>query len=216
MRPTLTRRRLLIGAAVGSAGFAAGAAVGTARAASAEEALPSDADIGFCTDMSFHHGQALAMCQRVLGRDTGDPVQAAAAEVLQNQAIELGQMRAWLTDWGASTEPPTIVMAWMGADGAPHHGHDATDHTQGVPASMMPGMATAEQLDDLSTLDGLARGRRWLELMRAHHVGAIQMATIAADLVTFDKVRRLAAAQVAVQTYEISQYDLLLAGPYAA
>jgi len=67
---------------------------------------PNDADIGFCQDMSVHHLQALAMCRRVLGRDTGDAVQAAATEVLENQAMEVGQMRAWLTDWGASTVPP--------------------------------------------------------------------------------------------------------------
>ena len=38
-------------------------------AASFEE--PTAADIGFCQDMSAHHLQALAMCLRVLGRDTG-------------------------------------------------------------------------------------------------------------------------------------------------
>lgn len=58
------------------------------------------ADIGFCTDMSTHHVQVLAMCQRVQGRDTGDPVQAAASEVLQTQSIEIGTMRVWLADWG--------------------------------------------------------------------------------------------------------------------
>ncbi|MFT5358244.1 MAG: hypothetical protein ACI9KE_005482, partial [Polyangiales bacterium] len=73
---------------------------------------PTEADIGFCRDMGVHHMQALVMCQRVLGRDTGDSVQAAAAEVLQSQAMEVGLMQAWLGDWGASTVPPTIVMGW--------------------------------------------------------------------------------------------------------
>ena len=36
--------------------------------------------------MTTHRVQALVMCQRVLGRDNHDAVQAAAAEVLQNYA----------------------------------------------------------------------------------------------------------------------------------
>ena len=165
---------------------------------------PTEADIGFCQDMSVHHLQALAMCQRVLGRDTGGAVQAAAAEVLQNQAMEVGQMRAWLADWGASTVPPTIVMGWMGAN-----------QGAGMPIAMMPGYASDEQLLELSTLGGKDRGRRWLELMRAHHVGGVMMASQAKDLASSTKVIRLAEFQAMAQNFEISQYDLLLAGPYA-
>ncbi len=154
--------------------------------------------------MTLHHVQALAMCQRVLGRDTGDPVQAAAAEVLQTQAIEVGMMRAWLADWGQSTTAPATTMAWMGMnDGA------------GVPAEMMPGLATAEDLRSLSTTTGRERGRRWIELMRAHHVGGVTMAEAALGVVSLAKVRRLAQTQVTVQTFEISQYDVLLATGYA-
>lgn len=166
---------------------------------------PTAADIGFLTDMTVHHLQALAMCQRVLGRDTGGAVQAAAAEVLQNQSMEVGQMRAWLTDWGASTVPPTIVMGWMSM----HHG-------AGMPLAMMPGYATDAELLELSTLKGKRRGRRWLELMREHHVGGVMMATEAQSVASAEKVLRLAKTQVEVQSYEISQYDILLKGLYAA
>lgn len=164
----------------------------------------SAADIGFCQDMSVHHLQALAMCQRVLGRDTGGSVQAAAAEVLQNQAMEVGQMRAWLTDWNASTVPPTTVMAWMGANKG-----------QGMSLAMMPGYATDAELLELSTYQGIDLGRRWLELMRAHHVGGVMMANSAAELASAEKVIRLAKTQAEVQAYEIAQYDYLLSGLYA-
>ncbi len=173
-------------------------------ASNAAASEPTDADIGFCQDMSIHHLQALVMCQRVLGRDTGDAVQAAAAEVLQNQAMEVGQMRAWLTDWGASTVPPVSVMAWMGAN-----------QGQGMPLAYMPGYASDEQLLELSTTVGLSRGRKWLELMRAHHVGGVMMASQAQTLCSSEKVIRLATRQVSTQNFEIEQYDLLLAGQYA-
>ena len=177
--------------------------LGTRRALA--QSGPSYADIGFCRDMSVHHLQALAMCQRVLGRDTGGSVQAAAAEVLQNQAMEVGYMQAWLADWGESTVPPTVVMDWMGANGG-----------AGVPLADMPGYATLEELGELSLLDGLARGKRWLELMRAHHVGGVTMANRAQELASSEKVVRISTRQADTQTYEIAQYDLLLEGPYSS
>ncbi len=165
---------------------------------------PTDVDIGYCQDMTVHHLQALAMCQRVLGRDTGSAVQAAAAEVLQNQAMEVGQMRAWLADWLASTVPPTVVMGWMGAN-----------QGQGMPIANMPGYASDEALTELSTATGINRGRKWLELMRDHHEGGVTMAAQAEVLASSEKVIRLAKGQVASQSYEIYQYELLLAGQYS-
>ncbi len=165
----------------------------------------SEVDIGFCTDMSTHHIQAMAMCQRVLGRDTGESVQAAAVEVLQTQAVEVGMMRAWLTDWGASTATPETVMAWMD--------HDGTGG--GIPLEEMPGLATDEQMMELSLAEGLEQGQMWLELMRTHHLGGIDMAAAAIEMAGEEKVRRLADVQVKVQSFEVYQYDELLAGEYA-
>ena len=68
-------------------------------AAWAQEA-PTDVDIGFCRDMAVHHVQALDMCQRVLGRDTGDPVLAARAL----------SFTLWHVFFGFLTIPCTIVV----------------------------------------------------------------------------------------------------------
>ncbi len=204
-RRFLSTATLLGAAGIGTAGLA-GFGVGTATASTETEAdvspQPNAADLGFLTDMTTHHVQALAMCQRVLGRDTGDAVQAAASEVLQNQAIEVGTMRAWLADWGASTAGSTDPMSWMGGEMGGH-------------GALMPGMATDAEMMALSTAVGLDQGRMWLELMRAHHVGGVNMASAAVGLVATDKVRRLAEIQVKVQSFEIDQYDLLLATTYA-
>lgn len=200
---SFSRRTVLLAGATGSAGILAGYGARSAGAATAGD-TPNESDVGFCSDMAAHHVQALAICQRVLGRDTGGAVQAAAAEVLQNQAIEVGMMRAWLTDWDQSTSTPELVMGWMGAgDGA------------GVPIEMMQGYASADALRELSQTDGIEQGRMFLEMMREHHVGGVAMAEHAAVVVGTDKVRRLATTQAQVQTFEISQYDLLIAGAYA-
>ena len=214
-----------------------------AVAVQASEHGPTHVDIGFCTDMAAHHVQALDMCERVLGRDTGGAVQSAATEVLRNQSIEVGMMRAWLTDWGASTAPPVTVMAWMdhgSMSGVDDHmemdmaddawADDAIDHAAahdqdmasdttgehemagaGMPLADMPGYATPEELSALAMAEGLEKGRMWLELMRAHHVGGVMMAEAAVALASQEKVIRLARTQAEVQAYEISQYDLLLA-----
>ncbi len=202
MTDRVSRRGFLLAAGAGAAGFVGGNVL--AGSGSSVETDPSEADIGFCTDMSTHHIQAMAMCQRVLGRDTGDPVQAAATEVLQTQSIEVGMMRAWLTDWNQSTSAPETVMAWMGMNSG-----------DGMPLAMMPGLASDAEMRELSAAAGTDQGRLWLELMRAHHVGGVDMAAAAIDLVSEEKVQRLARTQVEVQTYEIEQYDLLLATDYA-
>ena len=207
---SVPRRHFLTAAAASGAGLAAGYGLGSNRSQTAEQPEeqtseePTDVDIGFCTDMAAHHLQAIAMCQRVLGRDTGDPVQAAATEVLTTQAIEVGTMRAWLADWGESTSPPDVVMAWMGMmDG------------NGMPAENMPGLATEDEMRELSLAEGTVAGRMWIELMRAHHVGGVHMAEAAAATASVEKVRRLATVQVRVQSFEIEQYDVMLATDYA-
>ncbi|GAA1858164.1 DUF305 domain-containing protein [Microbacterium koreense] len=161
---------------------------------------PTEADIGFCTDMAYHHEQALAMCQRVLGADTGGSVQNAAAELLQNQAYERGTMHAWLEAWGQSTAPPVEVMGWMG---------------MAMPAAEMPGLATEGEMQQLATLEGIDKGREFLVLMRAHHVGGVHMADAAVEAASVPKVINLAERMSAQQTYEIAMYDDLLTTTYA-
>ena len=188
------------GVAVGVAGSTVVHAVGHATAGEGHAMV----DVGFCTDMTVHHVQALAMCQRVLGRDTGDSVQAAAAEVLQTQSIEIGMMRAWLTDWGESTAEPETAMGWMDMDGG-----------GAIPISEMPGLASDDEMRALSVATGIEQGRLWLELMRAHHVGGVNMASAAVQMAGTEKVRRIAQVQIDVQTYEIGLYDMLLSTEYA-
>ncbi len=206
----IARRRCLAGIAASPLALALSASSAKSstgksdRALSKNTTVPTPADIGFCQDMCVHHLQAIDMCLRVLGRQTGGSVQAAAAEVLQFQAMEVGQMRAWLTDWGESTVPPEYVMSWM----------LCTTDQRGMPLSSMPGYASAEAMAELSRLEGLRAGKRWLELMRAHHEGGVTMASEAITLASSEKVIRLAKSQVTAQSYEIQQYDILLSGKY--
>jgi uncharacterized protein (DUF305 family) len=205
-RGVISRRWFLSGAAAMTAGFGVGVLVppaGTdvgATAAGDASVSPSAVDVGFFTDMSFHHAQALAMCQRVLGSDAGGPALAAAAEILQNQSYETGLMHAWLRVWGESTAPPDEAMGWMHA---------------AVPATAMPGYATDGEMSELTELTGAAKGRRFLELMRAHHEGGVHMADYAAGAASTEVVRTAASTMAEVQRYDVTVFDELLATTYA-
>ncbi len=205
MRPTRRKapldasstRRAFLGGSVFAAVSAGLAACTTGTTQAAE--VPNEIDIGFCQDMAVHHEQALAMCQRVLGRDSGNQVQTLAGEILQGQSYERGMMHTWLQSWGQSTAPPETIMGWMGMSMAP---------------ADMPGLATEEQLRALSTTEGLAQGRLFLELMRAHHVGGIDMAGAASGAGTYP-VRHIAYHAITTQIYEVEVIDYLLETAYA-
>lgn len=223
----ISRRTFVSGALLGGAGSlvaSTAAQAGRPTSADADVSATGDGfpvgdptDVAFCIDMSTHHVQAIGMCERVLGRDTGGAVQSAATEVIRNQSIEVGMMRAWLTDWGASTATPTTVMGWMAMAGNTANGMDTDEmHDAGIPLAAMPGYATDAEMQGLSQSEpGIPQGRMWLELMSAHHAGGVMMAAAAVDLAVDAKVIRLARTQAAVQAFEIAQYELLLSSTYA-
>jgi hypothetical protein len=58
-------------------------------------------------------------------------------------------MRAWLADWGASTDTPEMVMGWMGMNNG-----------AGMPAAMKPGLASDDEMRELAIAEGPAVGHR--------------------------------------------------------
>ncbi|MEV8268372.1 DUF305 domain-containing protein [Microbacterium sp. NPDC076911] len=195
-----SRRGLFVGSAAALVGAGLTACTTSTTVAAESADAPNEADIGFCTDMAFHHEQALAMCQRVLGSDTGGSVQNSAAEILQNQSYERGLLHAWLASWGQSTAPPSEVMGWMGMS---------------MPAETMPGLASADEMRALAELTGIDKGREFLVLMRTHHVGGIHMADMAVDMAAISRVKTIAQQMSAQQSYEIAMFDSLLETTYA-
>lgn len=175
-------------------------------------AVPGDtsAEAGFARDMQTHHLQGVEMAMIV--RDaTADPeVRLLAYDIATTQAQQAGQLYGWLGEWGlsqAGSEPP---MTWMtrAADGAGHTGHEGAAHEPGAP---MPGLATPAELDELRSLSGVAAERRFLELMIAHHLGAVAMAEAYLDRGERATVRQFAANVVRSQEAEIGLMERLLA-----
>jgi uncharacterized protein (DUF305 family) len=153
-------------------------------------------DIVFAQDMIPHHEQALEMSALALAAETSPEVRALAKEIQEAQDPEIVLMRKWLRDWGAEELPHS---------GTPGEESDGHEHD-------MPGMATGEQLLALAEASGAEFDSLWLELMIAHHEGAIEMAEQVADTTEDLEVRALAAEIIAAQGAEIERMQELQAG----
>ncbi|MGH8167258.1 MAG: DUF305 domain-containing protein, partial [Woeseiaceae bacterium] len=132
------------------------------QALSAEEAIKiantghSPADVGFLHDMIPHHHQAVQMAALVADRTNRPELIEVAGRIDASQEDEIAFMQKWLRGRGEPAPEP-------GAQEAHHSGH------------AIAGMATPEQLEELERADGAAFDRLFLELMIAHHEGAVTM-----------------------------------------
>jgi uncharacterized protein (DUF305 family) len=148
-------------------------------------------DVGFLLEMSVHHEQGVALANLELINGDSEDVQVFAREILRDQSYEIGLMQLQLGDWGYAREDVGgEAMAWMGTP---------------VPLAEMPGMASEQQLELLRGARGNDADALFLQLMVAHHQGAIHMASYAVDHVDDADVRRLARRIVHNQQLEIEE-----------
>lgn len=117
----------------------------------------TQADARFMRMMIPHHTQAVELSSLVAERTNNEDLVAIAERIDAGQADEIAFMRDWLTSRG---QP--LAMQHMG--GMSHAEHMAS-----------MGMATPEQMAELSSLEGTAFDALFLELMIRHHRGAIDM-----------------------------------------
>lgn len=157
-------------------------------------------DAGFARDMQTHHRQAVEMSFLVRDRSTDPGLRTLAFDIITSQQQQAGQMYGWLVQWGLPQTGPREPMAWAGGE---HAAHAAA----GRP---MPGLATAEQMDELEAADGVEAERIFLRLMIEHHKGGVEMADAALALARTDEVLVLARAMATAQTAEITLMEQML------
>jgi len=117
----------------------------------------NDDDTQFAQMMIVHHEGAIEMADLAVERADSQEVRALAERISAAQGPEIQQMTSWLEAWGEETSPM---------------GHEAMDH-EGMD---MEGMSHEEAMAELESLSGAEFDRRFLELMIAHHRGAVEMA----------------------------------------
>lgn len=185
---------ILVLAACGSSTAGSTSGTGTGAAASVAATVDaSAADISFAQLMIPHHQQAVEMADLALARETSLDVRQLAEQIKGAQDPEIQLMSGWLEEWGAPMK--------MGDD---HDSHDMGGMT-------MSGMMTDEEMQALEDATGTDFDRMWLEMMIAHHEGAISMADEVKAGSTNADVIALADAVIAGQTEEIDTMTQLLA-----
>lgn len=178
------RGRLLVAAVAVVAlllGVAGGYVVG-ALAPFAPTATPSStsAEAGFARDMQVHHLQGAELALIAHERSTDSEILTISTDILLTQQQQAGQLFGWLVSWDLPQASPEPSMTWMGRPtlegAADEHSSMGMGTEEGVVPSSMPGLATPDQIRALTASSGRDLDRMFLELMIAHHRGAIDMA----------------------------------------
>lgn len=141
----------------------------------------NDADIAFLQGMIPHHQGAIEMARLVPDRTDRQELTELAEEIIASQQPEIHQMEAMLAEAGAD-------------DG---HG--------GMDDMAMGGMKSQEQMSSLEEAEGAAFDLMFIDMMIAHHQGAIDAANEVIETGSHPQVRALADEVVAAQQAEIDE-----------
>jgi len=233
--PTWSRYLLVAGGALALLllGAAAGMLIGLPGSSTPVPAADS-VDVGFAQDMSVHHEQAVRMA--TWERDhTADPrLRQLAFDIETGQSRQIGYLQGWLGLWGAASQATGGYMRWMPADGAAGmpgmsgmSGHDMSGGSGGSGGSTgggpggsavggpgvgkMPGMATEQEINRLTSGTGAPMDVLFLQLMLRHHTGGAGMLGYAAAHAQQPEVRNMAGQMLTAQTSESRYMGQLLA-----
>ena len=156
------------------------------------------ADVRFMSGMIYHHAQAILIAGWARSHGAGPSVQTLCKRIVASQTDEINLLSRWLADRHEVVphpEPEHMMMAGM----------DSTH--------LMPGMLTAEQLEQLDRARGPDFDHWFLRLMIQHHQGAITMVNqlFAASGGEEEPVYKMASSVFADQTTEIERMQRMLA-----
>ncbi|MFI7148463.1 DUF305 domain-containing protein [Nonomuraea sp. NPDC050022] len=150
----------------------------------------NDADVLFAQMMIPHHQQAVEMAELAETRASDKEVKELSAKIKAAQDPEIQTMKGWLTDWGKP-------LPSGGMDQGMGHG--------------MPGMMSAEDMKKLEDAKGSAFDKAFLQMMIAHHKGAITMARTERERGKNHEAKRLADTIETGQQAEVEQMQKILA-----
>jgi uncharacterized protein (DUF305 family) len=201
------------------------------------EQLSGDAfDQAFLSRMAMHHAMGIAMTQPVVANGAHQELKELGGRMMAAQAAEIDLMRGWLTTWyGIDVTRPTGMPHPMMPGWSPGWGPMMPGWGPAMPGTMRPGgmlpasgmpmmgpgwtrpagqgggMPTMADPWDLPPDQVDAAYMTW---MIAHHQGAIEMASLAADRAAHQEVKDLAASIVTTQSAEIQTMEGWLAAWY--
>jgi len=129
--------------------------ISEAKATDLSHVQATAADIKFMQGMIGHHAQAIEMTTLLATRTESDDMRKLAKRIELSQADEIKMMQHWLQVRGQAVPGEHD-----------HHMHGAT---------LMPGMLTPAQMEELAAAKGAAFDKLFLQGMIRHHDGALVM-----------------------------------------
>ena len=156
-------------------------------------AIYTEADVRFMQGMIAHHAQAIYMSKMAVAHEASPHLLKFTQKIDQSQTAEIRIMQEWLR---ANNQVAPDTSSWR--------------------TMQMPGMLTAEQLQQLDASQGKEFDRQFLSLMIQHHNGALRMVDglIATPGAAQDvDVSVFANDVVVVQTAEIGTMQRMLEKP---
>jgi uncharacterized protein (DUF305 family) len=133
------------------------------------DVVHNDADTEFAQMMIVHHQGAVEMSELAIEKADTEDVRALAQSISEAQGPEIDTMTGWLEAWGEDVPDETATEDMGDMGDMDHSGMD------------MNGMDQAEAMEELEGVSGTEFDRRFLELMIAHHEGAVEMAQTEMD-----------------------------------
>jgi uncharacterized protein (DUF305 family) len=140
-------------------------------------------DLQFIDTMTAHHSGALDMAKMVDGRTQNADLKKFAAQIIKDQEKEIAEMKDWREKW-----------------------------FKGAPRAMnmeMPGMMDSMKMDmsKLSNSKDKAFDLMFLEMMTAHHTGAVAMAKEGLAKSEKPEIKTLAGNIIKAQEAEIKMMN---------
>ncbi|CAM3583492.1 DUF305 domain-containing protein [Occultella aeris] len=157
------------------------------------EGTNNDADVAFAQMMIVHHQGAIEMADLAIAQAETQDVRDLAERISTAQGPEIERMTSWLETWGEETMP---------MDGMDHGDMDGMD---------MDGMSQEEAMEELQSLSGTEFDRRFLDLMTAHHEGAVEMAQEELSSGENPQALELAETIISDQEAEIAEMEQMRA-----
>jgi uncharacterized protein (DUF305 family) len=148
-------------------------------------AAPNDADVTFTQNMIPHHQQAIEMAKLVDSHTKRPQLRTLADAIAASQGQEITRMRGWLQAWGKPATP------------------EGMDHG----AMQMPGMMSEADMRQLRLSNDEDFDVLFLDMMTAHHEGAIEMADTELRDGALPEVKELAQQIIDAQQGEIGQFN---------
>lgn len=198
VRPRLAAILAAIALAACSSTTRQSAQTATAQPAPAPtRAAYTPADVHFMSGMIHHHAQAVLIAGWAPSHGASASLKALCERIVVGQNDEIALASRWLRNHDLPV--PEVDPAHM--------------MMPGMHSPMMPGMLSAEQLQQLDRARGPEFDRLFLTLMIQHHQGAITMVNelFAASGGEEEVVYRFASDVFADQTTEIDRMQKMLA-----